>query len=392
MKKLILSTLALTSISALAAPWNPYNNPRNFQRHFKGPMVSKLSSLPAQAKLSNVHYIWSDSYWPSMLGSVAYRWNAEPNAEEFKYKMYSKAELAKMSLTELEKLSPAEKFDIYNGNYSYPFTKKVLSMFSPADLWWEGICHGWSIAAVNHPEPKRVNLRNKDGIVVPFGSTDVKGLLSFYYGKVNKESDTFSQIGVSCKALGKVEGEASPEDLHKEKPTQAAASTPECQDTNAGAFHIVLTNMIGLSDTGLIAEVDRYNDVWNQPVGEYSYEILGERAATSAERSKGAVKIVEVKFAMTYADEQNTHTTKITPWEGSYASMDPTTGTPENNFHTREYQYTLELDSQGQIIGGEWISESRPDYIWTKKSNNFSSGMFSLNMSSLKEIYRPVVD
>jgi len=390
MKKLISFSLALASFSAISAPWNGFNNPRNFQRQLKAPVESRLSMLPKKAKLSNPHYIWSDTYWPSMLGSIAYRWNDEPNAQEFKFKMYSKEELLKMSQKELEKLSPAEKFDIYNGNYGYPFTRKVLSMFSPSDLWWEGICHGWSLAAVNHIEPQRVDLANRDGIVVPFGSTDVKGLLSFYYGKVNKDSDSFSQVGVRCSAIGKVPGEESEDDVNKQQPSFRSANTVECQDTNAGSFHVVMTNMIGLNDKGLVVEVDRYNDVWNQPVGEYSYEITGERQANFQEQSKGIAKFVEVKFQMTYGEEHNLHTKKITPWEGAFVSMEPTTGTSDNNFHTREYRYVLELNQKGEITGGEWLTETRPDYIWTKGSNNFSSGNFSLNMSSLKSIYKPV--
>lgn len=34
-----------------------------------------------------------------------------------------------------------------------------------------------------------------------------------------------------------------------------------------------------------------------------------------------------------------------------------------------EYRYDLELNSQGQVIGGEWYSQIHPDFIWTPKTD-----------------------
>jgi hypothetical protein len=380
---LVLSTVGL----AHAARWDQVNDPNKFSRVTGKPFTAKFSSLPLKAKLSNPHYIWSDTFWPSELGGIAYRWNNEPNPEPFKYKMLTKAEVERADIAELEKLSPAEKYDIYMGNYNYPLTKKVLSMYSPKDLWWEGICHGWAMAATVHAEPARVNLENKDGITVPFGSQDVKGLLDFYYANDHK-TNVYSRIGNRCKAAGKVPGEDYPEDSVRTMPSQREANSKDCADVNAGSFHMALANTIGLQDRGFIAEVDRFRDVWNQPVGEYSAEIVGERLPNPREASIGAAKIVHVKMDMTYGEELNLLSPDYEGEEGGFLSMDPVTGTPEQTFTTRHYEYTLEIDAAGNIIGGEWISITRPDFLWIKgKADTFKG-----RLSGLNEIYKPVVD
>ena len=47
-------------------------------------------------------------------------------------------------------------------------------------------------------------------------------------------------------------------------------------------------------------------------------------------------------------------------------SNDPVLGTEKQKYRTAEYKYVLELNSRDMIIGGEWISEDRPDVIWTR--------------------------
>jgi hypothetical protein len=385
MRTLVVPAFILVTFSsAFAARWDKINDPRNFASVTGKPFTAKFDTLPLKAKLSNPHYIWSDTFWPANLGGVAYRWNNEPTPENFKYKRLSKAEIEKTDLADLEKLSATEKYDIYMGKYNYPLTRKVLSQNRPNDLWWEGICHGWSIAAVNHPEPARVNLTNKDGITVPFGSTDVKALLDYYYAEVHK-SNVYGRISERCAVDGKVPGEAYPEDRVQTPPKPSLANSPACAGVNPGSFHMALTNMIGLQDRGFVADVDRYNDVWNQPVGEYSAQIMEERTANIQEVKKGIAKIVRIKMDMTYGEELNLLRPEDADAEGGFLSMDPVTTTPAQTFTTRSYEYTIEIDALGSVIGGEWISESRPDFLWVKEKAKTFTG----DLSGLNVIYRP---
>jgi hypothetical protein len=389
MRPFIVPALLLATVSsAFAAKWDKVNDPNKFARVTGKAFTAKFSSLPLKAKLSNPHFIWSDTFWPANLGGIAYRWNSEPNPEPFKYKLFSKSEIQKMDVSELEKLSPTEKYDIFMGVFSYSLTKKVLGKNKPTDLWWEGICHGWAIAAVNHPEPARVNLLNeKDGIMVPFGSSDVKGLLDYYYAEVQK-TKVYARIGARCGADGKVPGEAYAEDRIQAPPKPSQANAPDCSDVNAGSFHMALTNMIGLQDHGFVADVDRFNDVWNQPIGEYSSQIVDERLPTPQEAAIGAAKILRIKMDMTYGEELNLLRPEDAEEEGGFMSMDPVTTTPWQTFTTRYYEYNLELDAAGNVIGGSWISETRPDFMWIKAKVKKFEG----RLSGLNKIYKPSVN
>ena len=387
MKRFVVITALAITGSAFAAKWDKANNPDYFNVVAKNKMNSNFSELPLSAKLKDDRLGWSDSYWPSNLGGIAYRWN-HPTPEPFKYKLKSKEEVLRMSTEELSTLSPSELYDIAMGDYKYSLTKKVLKIYSPKDLWWEGICHGWSLAASNYPEPDKTVVINKDGVKVPFGASDVKGLLSMHDSFNSK--GMYARIGDRCSVVGKVDGEAFEEDGNVSMPSKKDADRPECADVNAGSFHIVLGSMIGINSQGFVADVDRFNDVWNQPVTGYKSEIVGEVEKTPLDLKNGVDKKIRVQTVMIYADELEFFSEE-SAMEGilGFVSKDPVTGTFAQTFAERNYDYILELDKNGKIIGGEWISESRPDMLWMKvKDPSFRNGRFPLE--GLNRIYKPV--
>jgi hypothetical protein len=322
-----------------------------------------------------------------MLGGIAYRWN-HPDPQPFNFKLHTKEELKKMSEMELSQLSPAELYDIAMGDYRYSLTTKVLSKYSPKDLWWEGICHGWALAASHYPEPDKTVFTNKDGIKVPFGASDVKGLLSMHDAFNSK--GFYVRVGDRCGAEGKVEGEAFPEDGDVPPPSKKDAESSECKDVNAGAFHIILGTMIGINSQGFVADVDRFNDVWNQPVTGYESEVVGEVALTPTDFQNGVDRKIRVKTKMIYGDELEFYGPESAA-EGvlGFVSKEPVTGTPAQTYNFRKYEYILEIDRSGNIIGGDWISESRPDMLWMKaRDPKFNSS--KLPLSGLNQIYKPV--
>lgn len=382
----VFATLAIAG-SAHAAKWDKSNNPYYFNAIAKEKMNARFSELPLKAELLDSRYGWSESYWPSNLGGIAYRWSS-PNPQPFKFKLNTKEEVKKMSQAELSELSPAELYDIAMGDYKYSLTKKVLSKYSPKDLWWEGICHGWSLAASNYPEPDKTVVTNKDGIKVPFGASDVKGLLSMHDAFNSK--GLYVRIGDRCGAYGKVEGEAFPEDGDIAPPSKKEAEASECADVNAGAFHVVIASMIGINSQGFVADVDRFNDVWNQPVTGYESEVVGDVALTPRDLKNGVDRKVRVKTKMIYGDELEFYSEE-SAHEGvlGFVSKEPVTGTPAQTYNSRNYDYVLELDINGNIIGGEWISESRPDMLWMKaKDVKFNNS--KLPLAGLNQIYTPV--
>jgi hypothetical protein len=372
---------------AHAERWDANNHPNHFNKITNTPTIVNYHLLPLVGKLDDERLGWSETYWPANKGGIAYRWN-HPNPMPFAYDFHTKEELLKMSKDDLEKLSPAELYDIAQGDYTYSLTRKTLKLFTPMDLWWEGICHGWSQAAANYPEPTQVLVKNPDGIRVPFGSSDVKGLLAMH--DAYNSQGTYTHIGGRCSAAGKVPGEGSSRDTNVSMPSEEQAESIECRDVNAGAFHVVMANMIGIQSKALVADVDRFSDVWNQPVTAYESAFKEELVVEQAHYADGVARRLRMVMKMTYGEElQFANQAAMDRGEDNFVSKLPVTRTLHQEFRSKDYEYILELDSSDHIIGGEWISVTRPDFLWTKKRDQrFLNNPMPLG--GLGKIYRPV--
>jgi hypothetical protein len=371
----------------LADRFEEGNSPFFFRKMLGTDLITQFKLLPKTGQQMDERYGWSETYWPSNLGGIAYRWS-HPQPQPFRYKLMSKAEVLKMSSKDLSQLSPAELYDISMGDYNYTLTRMTLSKFSSRDLWWEGICHGWSQAASNYPEPAKVLVTNPDGVKVPFGSSDVKALLAMH--DAYNYGGAFSFTGRRCKVSGKVPGEGGPRDPNTSEPSPEDANSPDCKDVNAGAFHLVLTNMLGIHARGFVADVDRYNDVWNQPITSYITVLEGEEPVTEVELINGIARIVHVTTTMTYGEELKFYTPELAATGAlNFVSKEPVTRTPHQEFRSKKYEYRLELDGTGQVVGGSWLSQTRPDFLWMyQRSNGFLNAPIPLK--GLAKIYKPV--
>jgi hypothetical protein len=342
----LLAVISISVSSAHASKWSGANDPAIMDGNF----VYELARLPIQGELPRRP--WSETYWASAKGSINIRWNlAEP--EGFGYHSPGRAELLGMDpasrLAYLKTLAPSEKYDIFMGRYDYPLREEVSGIATPRARWWSGICDGWSIAASQFAEPQPITLTNADGIEVPFGSSDIKGLMAFH-AMMHFKTPT-KQVGLRCFGVGKIFGSAG------------------CSDINPGALHVILANRIGLQQKQLIVERDPGHQIWNQPVYGFQFHVLG--SASPEEGARG----VHVRGTLFYTDEL-----EQSQWE-------PVTGT--KNFVEGKIQldYILDLDNQGRIIGGSWLDGSdRPDFVWFP-TETFK---FGSEMEGLNRIYKPV--
>ena len=384
---LLLAFANLVIQTAYAEKFEAGNSPVFFKKLAGTEMVLNFNQLPTKGNQLDDRYGWSETYWPSNVGGIAYRWS-HPTPQPFKYKLNTKSDLQKMSLQEMSQLSPAEMYDIAMGDYNYTLTKKMLGRYTSRDLWWEGICHGWSQAATNYPEPAKVLVTNPDGIKVPFGSSDVKALLAMH--EASNFGGAASFAGTRCKINGKVPGEGDNRDSNTNPPSDLDANLPECKDVNAGSFHVVLTNMLGIHGRGFVADIDRYNDVWNQPVTSYVSEVVSEEAVSEFEHSEGVARKVRVKTTMTYGEELKFYTAELAATGiHNFVSKEPVTGTIHQEFRSRPYEYYVEIDAAGKVIGGSWITETRPDFLWMfQRSATFKNSPIPLG--GLGKIYSPV--
>lgn len=294
--------------------------------------------------------------------------------------------LGKLSQEEMDSLSPAEKYDAYmylktGKENKFNLTSDVLRQTQPYDAYWEGICHGWTSAALEFKEPKPQSI-TKNGITVNFGSSDLKALLSYYHAAItrswvtNKKVIT-GRVGERCGTAFSKHAWFIKDGVEYYKSIEDGVvkinEVPEdCVDTNPGSFHIVLANMIGLKDQGFSAEVVRDKEVWNQPVYKYDTKVISESSQARPWASPNTAKQVEVKTVMYYANDGGRMFWRHDGTDDEfYAWWDQTTGTSNYRFDHKEFHYYLDLDASGNIIGGQWLSYERPDFLWLKKTKGF---------------------
>ncbi|MBF0299529.1 MAG: hypothetical protein HQK51_12460 [Oligoflexia bacterium] len=369
---LSLTLLVISSSAFSMAAWNGSNRPDLMVPNYN----NTFSKLPTSGQLSKMP--WSDDYWPTYKGGITYRWNQQSGDEVQKY-AYSLMSTDKIRKgIQSQELSPAEKFDIYLGRYDFPLTKyerkrtqilRTVQRSSEFDKnfeipTWEGLCHAWAPATMLYQNPNPVKVINPHGIEVEFGSSDIKALLVYFLHLNNGRTNFLgSRCNLSFQDLNNKVGSS----LMTEEEMMAKMNSPECADTNAGAFHVALVNQIALLDEGFVADVTRDAEVWNQPVYGFKTRVLETEKSDPRVVAAGTVKEITVETEMYYISEV------AQTW---YHVKD------HKGLESKVYQYTLELDARGRIIGGEWLSEERPDFIWKQTKPSFS-GFFA----PLKAIY-----
>jgi hypothetical protein len=331
----------LSSAQSQASLWDGSNDPAIFDAHFN----YHYSTLPKSGRLTTGVIPWSETFWSAKKGSINLRWNS-PSQDAYHYTPPTREEVAQMSRAELAQLSPSEKYDIYMGNYQYPIWSEVASSWAnPRESDWAGMCDGWSAAAIQYKEPQAVDLKNKDGIVVPFGSSDVKGLMAFS-ASAHFKVET-KQVGARC----------------FKKPRHGRI-TADCDDVNAGAMHVIFANMIGIQKRGFVMDRDPGPEIWNQPVLGFEFKEVG-----STENG------VQMHGTVIYVDELDN------------SMYDPVTGTKNAQETKLEMDYTLDLDDAGNIVGGDWMEGSdHPDFLWIPTNHLTFDGV----MAGVNTIYKPI--
>ena len=332
-------------LSKVMERWNSANEPELLNSGAAYEIT--LAKLPLSAKMKTIP--WSDTYWPSNQGGISARWNAA-DPQSFSYVSPSLQKLKSMTSKEIAALSPAEKYDILVGRYDYPTVKSERARTSSSAESWEGLCHGWAPAAQLFSEPKPTVMTNADGVAVAFGSADVKALLTYYQGQVARNTET-RFLASRCN----IDISRNPSD----------AQLPECRDVNAGTFHIVLANQLSRNQP-FVADVTRDLQVWNQPVYGFESKTLGTQPPSPG-AAAGTVREVIVQTKMVYGVEISAQ------WEALGNAQ---------QLATKNYEYRLEMSASGQILGGEWISEERPDFVWSQTKPAFT-GYFS----QLEKVY-----
>jgi hypothetical protein len=370
----ILSVLGLaacgapSSTSSLQEAWNASNNPNLVS----GPdYVSDFSKLPLNGDAD--HKGWSDDYWATYLGGISYRWQSRQVS-------YNLEDFSEVSDTNFTKLSPAEKYDLVMNRMDFPTVQserertRILKTVRNAPEFeegyeipgWEGLCHGWAPAALNFKEPsKPVTRKLPNGNSVTFYSADIKALLTYYQQEKGNRSTRTSFISERCNEnFSDLDKQLAAGEITKEEWT-AERESSKCKDMNAASLHLILANEIGLKKIGFVVDVTRDFEVWNQPVNSFRSTVVSESDKAGEGAAPGTVREVTVRTRMNYSVEVKPSAYPV--------------GVVEQH---KDYEYVLELDAAGKIIGGRWITEDRPDFAWRESTPVFQ-GYFRV----LKNIY-----
>ncbi|KAJ8509130.1 hypothetical protein ON010_g18799 [Phytophthora cinnamomi] len=228
---------------------------------------------------------------------------------------------------------------------------------------WFGICHAWAPAAILEAEPNCPVTHNG----VTFQPLDIKALISSVY----------DGAGVGTVFTGaRFNGGTDSTDEYGRHSNNAF------RDLNPAYFHIASANLLGNLKATFVVDVTAGAEVWNQPVRGFKvYEQTSMTPKKAAQTFYGlqkypwnaaAKKIVYVKSRLSWIVETYTDGGLVASGEiNKY-----TTG--------KYYTYLLELDSAGNIIGGEWVydsDEDHPDFLWLPKAKPAANTVTSVGLS-----------
>jgi len=403
MRNLIILIISLFGLSACASdvvapenndPWadgqNPFmtgkadgwdwlNDPERFSRFLDDALVYKLADLPLSGEATKK--AWPASYWPTYQDSTNQRWlNSDEwsplEKYDYVYNGWKPPEgfedlrpLNSNTCTEstydaayYDALGPAARWQSENRGHwrshdgvDNDGDDKIdeCSDWDGIDTWW-GLCHAWTPAAIIEEEPTYSVVLNN----LTFYPSDLKALMITIY-----DYSRAVVIGGRCKAA------------QVERDENGRILDPDCRDTNAGTFHVIMTNFLGRYQMGF-AEDRTYNDqVWNQPVHSYVVDhveeidesqaiallVLDTEGVDTYTFNEDASRWAAVEVTMKYVTESYPSENALLSIHGNYLR--------EDNYH-----YVLEMDADGLIIGGEWIQGSaegplggfseQPDFLW----------------------------
>ncbi|KAI8819188.1 uncharacterized protein EV422DRAFT_120810 [Fimicolochytrium jonesii] len=326
-----------------------------------GTFERRFTALPSEGLSTQIP--WASSYWPSFLDGINNRWQGSrvPSPVE-KYATAYGLDASKLA-AEYSKQHGV----LMNGHISH----KCVSSFgcpsgskcvapSGAGVFeqrycvptWEGICDGWTAAAVLLPEPK-CSVRAQNGVI--FNPGDLKALMSGFFA-ADRGKYTYD-IGMSARCRT---------DTPRKDPSGYYTDN-SCNDSSAGMFHLVITNMLGRYKRAFAFDQETEAEVWNQPV--YGFKMQGAAEITRAY----AQQILGADFKLGPHAAKFIHVASDLDWVSEATDSQLDLNYEDNArqlksvLRTTRYEYILVLNADGIIVGGEWVGKSKnnqPDFMW----------------------------
>ncbi len=329
---------------------------------------------------------WTGYYWSTQNGLIANRYNDSwfKGKWTFKGKLkYTKTRPPAYYIKKrkIEQLSPAEKYELLIGDTNQDFSKSIWQQgLDEIEKYgnvrdWAGLCHGLALAPAALPWPRyAIKIKSFDGKhIIKFYPEDIKALGIYLWSGDQIQS---RRTGGRC------------EKYNPKTDSMGRIIDPDCQDTNPATFHLAVINRIGVQKDILIMDNAYDKSVWNFPIINYKFTYFNPitekkmnkmtEAMIPVEefssdkfkkyRSKGSRYIVGVEARIQYLNFRRPIA----------RDKDPNTRPPLMSDY---YRYDLELDSEGNIVGGEWYFKSHPDFLWLPFENSNPQATFDYLIS-----------
>lgn len=230
----------------------------------------KFDALPLTGEAQTIP--WAGNYWPTYDDNINFQWDGANDSAAVKYEKsfgvtgvedaVSKAHGID-SRTTAKECKESSECNSALGETCGKRRGKDTGRCIPT--WW-GICHAWAPAAILLPEPKRPVTRNG----VTFKVQDLKALATLVHN-----STTSKFVSLRCNV-------GAGDDVVKldeyGRPSNANA---QCRDTNAGTWHVLSTNYLGIKRQAFVEDRTYDHQVWNQPVR--GYRVTHKKPVTFAE-------------------------------------------------------------------------------------------------------------
>jgi hypothetical protein len=360
-----------------AAPWAGYYWPEGF-----GSVVSPyrndnfphalITLLGAEAGFRNTIH-WMKNHWGDTLSPA----------------------IGSMSDDELNKLSPSLKYDLLFSDSDFTLSHTIMSrLIQKADQThiksWEGICNGWSLAALSLDRPlHEIQVKSASGRMITFYPHDIMALSALlyarspvndwsYYTRDSQYQRTPLANGADINAPGVG---FEPVWLRFVGRRCDGGGATGCNDLNPGVFHTAVVNSIGFNNSGFVMDKHKGPAIGNVAVFGYSMKlynantnavddfdkVITHNNLSDEQKAEGGVSKVGVVMTLTARKE-------LSPWDVNADDETHYWDLEKTNEYT--YNYVLILDANNNVIDGEWrmrlpifgAIESPfpryPDFLW----------------------------
>lgn len=392
----------LNKISLSSSASRPFPIKDEPSKFFNTSFDTNIKKLPLKGKVKK--HPWSGSYWPMRNGLASVRYaknekntigaidsntglvsqpynfktsiNLYQQPSEYNFQLQNNRSGLEAYIDQY--FSPSEKYDLMIGDYNFTLTNKlkdeskVIAKEYGGDIpTWFGICHGWAPAAYIFDKPIRpVNVTSPNGIKFRFLPDDIKALSSLFIANAYVHTNF---VGDICRVFKpKIPVSDSETDLYLD---------PRCHAINPGTYITVLGNQVGKEGKNLVFDPDSDPEIWNQPIN--SYEMRYFNLLTDDFSSDPTEVKIPINFIRRSKDKFLNFLARQADWKtkyvvGVYVNC---TYAIETDAHHNEKTLpnvnktstalgAIELDENDIIIGGEWKTNTHPNFMWKYDDNH----------------------